>query len=149
MKCSDVKKLLISYIYDELSSADKDKIENHLIECRHCNNELKEIMETREVCEYWLEQPIDYQFPQKTFLKTKPSILTPKELAVYLRIPVNDVIANLENIPHFKIGKSIRFRREIITKWIEKIEHIPHAFKSELLTPLQTPQNRIFDITLS
>jgi hypothetical protein len=149
MRCSDVKKVLLSYIYDELSSTSKEKAEKHLVECQQCKDELKGIMETKEICEYWLEQPINKHFLQNTFLIIKPEILTPEELAVYLRIPVNDVIANLETIPHFKIGKSIRFRREVITKWIEKIEHIPHEFKSELLTPLQTPQNRIFDITLS
>lgn len=149
MRCGDVKKVLLSYIYDESSSTSKEKVEKHLVECRQCKDELREIMETKEICEYWLEQPINKQLLQNTFFKIKPEILTPKELAVYLRIPVNVVIANLENVPHFKIGKSIRFRREMILEWIEQIEHIPHEFKSELLTPLQTPQNRIFDITLS
>lgn len=149
MKCSSMNELLISYIFDDISPSDRTQIEKHIATCRKCKEELQNLLQTRSTCDYWQEQPVSKNLLHATFFKTKPDILIPEELAAYLRISVRDVLANLESIPHFRVGKTIRFRREIISKWIEEIEHTPFELKSESRNILQTSLNRIFDITLS
>jgi hypothetical protein len=55
-------------------------------------------------------------------MKTRPEILMPEELAIFLRVSVQDVMDGLEDIPHIKIGNSIRFRKESIMKWLDETE---------------------------
>jgi len=56
------------------------------------------------------------------------AILTPDQLAGYLSIKKQRVYeaVSLKTIPYFKVGKSLRFRRSAIDKWIES-QSIPVA----------------------
>jgi len=49
------------------------------------------------------------------------AILTVDQLAEYLGIGKQRVyeVVSLKTIPYFKVGKSLRFRRSAIDKWIE------------------------------
>ena len=55
-------------------------------------------------------------------------ILTPDQLAGYLGIGKQRVYeaVSLKTIPYFKVGKSLRFRRSAIEKWIES-QSVPPA----------------------
>lgn len=46
MKHSDILNLLYDYVADELSAADKQKVEQHLSTCSKCSNELTELQHT-------------------------------------------------------------------------------------------------------
>lgn len=146
MNCNIMKGPLVAYVYEDISQKDKLLLEKHLASCPKCSVELQKLQETQLSCNYWQEQPVNENLLHNTFLKTKPEILTPEELAVYLRISVSEIINSVDNIPHFKIGKSIRFRRETIQQWIKQIEYIPYTKKCESRLVWHTPMNRIFDI---
>ena len=63
------------------------------------------------------------------------AILTVDQLAEYLGIGKQRVYeaVGLKTIPYFKVGKSLRFRRSAIDKWIES-QSVPVAsFHSRLL----------------
>lgn len=49
-------------------------------------------------------------------------ILTAKDLAKYLRCHVSTLyrLVNRGEIPHFKLGSDIRFRRSVIEKWLDE-----------------------------
>lgn len=51
--------------------------------------------------------------PEETFHK--------KALADYIQVNVSWIDKNLHIIPHFKLGKYVRFRRSHIDKWVEGI----------------------------
>ncbi len=56
-------------------------------------------------------------------LKVVPEsgLMNVKDVAKYLNVPVS-TIYNLtfrEAIPHFHVGKSLRFKRENIDRWLE------------------------------
>ena len=60
------------------------------------------------------------------------TIFDVKELAEYLKVDESWIYnkSHLREIPHFKIGKYIRFKKSAIDKWIE----------SETIRPLQSLQ---------
>lgn len=149
MKCSEMRALLIAYVYDDILEKDKTLMEKHLMRCTKCRVELQKLKDTQFNCNYWQEQPVNKNLLYDSLLKTKPEIMTPGELAIYLRVTRNDIMSNLEYIPHFTIGKSIRFRRETIHNWIKQLEHISYADKSKSRLVWQSPLNRIFDISKS
>jgi excisionase family DNA binding protein len=56
-------------------------------------------------------------------LPTDPEeVLTAKDLARYLRCHVSTLyrMVNRGEIPHFRLGSDIRFRRSVIHKWLDK-----------------------------
>ena len=62
-------------------------------------------------------------------------ILTPKEVANYLRVAERTVhrLAHDSKIPCFKVGGSWRFRRFDLEQWIaEQIRREPGDFRDEL-----------------
>ena len=66
---------------------------------------------------------------RKTLLQQKTSpivgaeeVLTAKDLATYLRCHVSTLyrLVNRGEIPHFRLGSDIRFRRSAIEKWLDE-----------------------------
>ncbi len=54
--------------------------------------------------------------------KTEDEILTKKELAEYLDVPVTwiDRKVSYNEIPYIKIGKYVRFKKSAIDRWTDK-----------------------------
>jgi excisionase family DNA binding protein len=52
----------------------------------------------------------------------KEEVLTVKEMARYLRCHVSTLyrLVDRGDIPHFRLGSDIRFRRSLIEKWLDK-----------------------------
>lgn len=50
---------------------------------------------------------------------TEPSLLTIEDVARYLNISVKTLYARVDSIPHYKIGRLLRFKKEDIDRWIE------------------------------
>lgn len=148
MKCKEVKTNLIPYLYEETSKECTNRIEKHLATCPKCQKEMENLIKVRELCAQWPEIPIDRKFLQNTLLKAKPEILTLEELALYLRVTPEEIMIDLKNIPHLRIGKSVRFRRETIKKWLEEIEHWPLKREKELFVSWQIHRNRINNILM-
>ena len=55
-------------------------------------------------------------------------LLTVSEVAAALKVPVSWVYertrrSGTEQIPHFKLGKYLRFRWSTVRKWLETLKH--------------------------
>ena len=46
-------------------------------------------------------------------------LLTPKEVADLLRVPLSWVYSHVGELPHLKFGRLLRFRSEEVEKWME------------------------------
>lgn len=46
-------------------------------------------------------------------------LLTVKQVAIYLNIKIGTIYSKLLGIPHYKIGRLIRFKKEEIDLWLE------------------------------
>jgi excisionase family DNA binding protein len=60
-------------------------------------------------------------------------ILTPEELAEYLKIPANSIYDMLNEIPHLVLAGRVRFRRSSIDKWLDSREKNSPAKRSASL----------------
>ena len=143
MNCNDMKELLIAYVYDDISQKERLQLDKHLARCQKCRSELQDFEESVLFCACWQDQPVSKNLIQNTFLSTKPEILTPEDLARYLRIPLEDILKNLEDIPHIKIGRMVRFRRASIQKWLNAIELKPIEKKVSLTSEWLVSENRV------
>ena len=58
--------------------------------------------------------------PKMSSVMGTEEVLTAKELARYLRCHVSTLyrLVNRGEIPHFRLGSDIRFRRSAIDKWL-------------------------------
>jgi excisionase family DNA binding protein len=59
--------------------------------------------------------------------KTTSDMMTPEELAEYLKIPANSIYDMLGEIPHLILAGRVRFRRSSIDKWLDSREKNPPA----------------------
>ena len=65
-------------------------------------------------------------FPQETI---PDELLTVTEVAKLLKVPVSWVYERarrqgFDQIPHFKLGKYLRFSEQAVLKWIERLKGI-------------------------
>jgi len=65
--------------------------------------------------------------PQAGSRANPPAILTPAEVADYLRVREEDVRRMVHRLPHFVVGGQIRFRRQSLESWIEREEQRQNA----------------------
>jgi len=74
-------------------------------------------------------------------------LLTVDQIAEYLNIKASTLYSKLSEIPHFKIGRLIRFRREDINSWLEGNKVAPVAPERAAKRILRrTPTSRNEDI---
>ncbi|MCX5804230.1 MAG: helix-turn-helix domain-containing protein [Proteobacteria bacterium] len=55
-------------------------------------------------------------------------IFDKKELSQYLKVGVSWIDNNLYMLPHFKVGKYVRFRQSHIDQWIKNVELMPSPY---------------------
>ena len=53
MSCPKTQHILQEYFADNLASLAKEKIENHLLVCGHCSNELESLLLTQSTLNQW------------------------------------------------------------------------------------------------
>lgn len=138
--CEECSELLSQYENQELEQEIQKQVEIHLLSCKACQEErklLQEIIHTsqnlpapalslmaslkikkslNEVME--IEESRPHQFPP---------IMNMEDLSCYVKIPREELEEMLHDIPHFFIGQHIRFRKERIDSWIEKLEQNQYA----------------------
>ncbi len=56
------------------------------------------------------------------------SIFDKKGLSEYLKVDVSWIDRNLHALPHFKLGKYIRFKQSHIDRWIENEKKTPSPY---------------------
>ena len=48
-----------------------------------------------------------------------PSVMTIENLAIYTQISPDWIYHNIQKIPHFRLGRIVRFHKEVIDAWIK------------------------------
>lgn len=74
------------------------------------------------------EKIVELLVPRFSDSKQVEEIFDKKTLAEYLHVDVSWVDKNLLDIPHFKLGKYVRFRQTHIDKWIEANKVMPSPY---------------------
>lgn len=150
--------LIISYLYKEASAEESGAIERHIAECRDCAEKIEGIkntifdidsMDDAAVPEFLESKLAD--FFEKIAMMDDPKqdsnpkisagadgvrsgdeIMTPEELAGYLKIPANSIYDMLGEIPHLLLAGRVRFRRSSIDKWLDSREKNAQAKRSAI-----------------
>lgn len=133
---------MMSYVYNEIDSESLSKIENHLQNCDKCKSIRDELLETMdlfndfdqesgfEIPPMGIEKRISNELKESKIKKSDQTpelvtpglikeIMTPCDLAQYLRVPIDNVYELLSELPHFNFAGSIRFRKSSIDRWLE------------------------------
>lgn len=145
---------IITYLYNEACADEISAIEKHMSECSDCSHKIEGIRRTI----FNIDQIDDCKMPQ--YLEEKISgffekigeikdnladnskdnitgsiqnqncILTPSELAAYLKLPMESIYELLDEIPHLIIAGQVRFRKTSIEKWLDSREKKPGSNKT-------------------
>jgi len=59
--------------------------------------------------------------------KAYPEIMTIEDLSSYLQIPIETIWVSLREIPSFRVGDQLRFRKGSVDEWIGRKE-TPHLY---------------------
>ena len=74
------------------------------------------------------EKLLELLAPRLNVNKQIEEIFDKKGVAAYLHVEASWVDKNLYTIPHFKVGKYVRFRQSHIDKWIETNKVMPSLY---------------------
>ena len=86
---------------------------------------MKTVLEPEDIYSI-AEKIVELLKPQLSLTGTDvKDILDKRELAEYLSVDVSWVDKNIYALPHFKVGKYVRFKRAQVEKWIEGITKTP------------------------
>lgn len=66
--------------------------------------------------------------PHLCQVKPIDDVFDKKTLAEYLKVDVSWIDRNLHTLPHFKIGKYVRFKQSDIDSWIETAKKRPSPY---------------------
>ncbi|PIP16720.1 MAG: hypothetical protein COX46_00490 [bacterium (Candidatus Ratteibacteria) CG23_combo_of_CG06-09_8_20_14_all_48_7] len=157
MDCKNKKIMLSAYRDGELSEEERREIEKHLKACSVCTEELKEIQKLSSLIKEVPEIKTSPQFedrlkerlnitPELVMLKqlsrtmeeiekkvteyqkkAYPEIMTIEDLSFYLQISIETIWASLREIPSFRVGDQLRFRKGSVDEWIGRKE-TPHLY---------------------
>ena len=132
MNCDDCLERLSPFEAGELATDLAEQVQQHLAECAGCSRLLEALRRTGE----WVDRLRDDQPPRSVcvrilaeadellapVLDEAPEIMTPEQLARFLRVPLADLADVIDTIPGFEIGDQLRFRRERVVEWINERE---------------------------
>ncbi len=142
MNCLTVSKYLSLSLYRELSVRENKIVSDHIAACKKCKKTFADYQKIHNLLDRWSEQPAGKHFFTGILEHLHPEILTPEELAVYLRVPVEEILDNINTVPHIAIGRHIRFHRETIKQWIMKSGGLKESEQSDELTEWKFLVNR-------
>ncbi len=149
--------IIISYLYKEASAGEVKEVEKHIASCRECAEKIEGIkktifdidqMDDAAAPEYLENKLADFfdkianiddhatNSTEGTDGKTTGDIMTPEELAGYLKIPAGSIYEMLGEIPHLILAGRVRFRKTSIDKWLDS---------REKNSPAKTPAVQNFD----
>ena len=131
--CDPWRELLSEYEAHELPAHLAEGVEKHLAECPACSRLLVAIRKTAAL----VDQLADGE-PARTMsvrvlgqvdgllapdLGDAPEIMTPDQLARFLRVSPDRLAEVIDTIQGFDIGGELRFRKERVLEWIQEREH--------------------------
>jgi len=142
MKCRKIQINISLLLYGELNKKEQKAVSDHIATCKKCQKAYASYQKTMRLLNRWPEQPTGNRIFSQIIEHTKPEILTPEELAAYLRVSPADILANIETIPHIRIGEFIRFHRATIIQWLMKSRQLKETEQSDELTDWKFLINR-------
>jgi excisionase family DNA binding protein len=141
MTCQECVDLLSALIDRELSADELKHVWTHLRECVSCCLECAQLCcldaATGQACcseasdKLWerVQRAVAVccALPSPSSVSGEgrgggAEVLTPEEAASYLRLRVDELLASLDALPHFKVGEHVRFRRRGLEQWMEAQE---------------------------
>jgi hypothetical protein len=115
----------------ELEPEAAGSFRRHLEACETCRTSLKALEDLREGLLASQNRALseEAELRMRAFLhreiqlgKAFGEILDMEDVSRLLNIPVSEVAALLDQLPHFEIAGRLRFRKEAIMKWIDERE---------------------------
>jgi anti-sigma factor RsiW len=130
MTCEQPYERLSEYLAGDLGTEDATALERHLTECAECRRRLDALRAAtgRLAALPRLEPP--YQTADATRRAVAalegagppPEVMTPAEVARFLRVAVDDLEDVLAEVPAFEIAGKLRVRRDKLLAWIAEKE---------------------------
>jgi hypothetical protein len=132
MTCAECRDLLSAFEARELPEPQERQIQQHADGCAECSRLFRTMRAATQIVEA-LEDPPP---PQRVTLQVMtapallpdadssdaPEIMTPQDLASFLRLSPDDLEEVIALIPGFEIAGRVRFRKERVLEWIEARE---------------------------
>ena len=132
MNCTECRNLLSACEAGELAEQDEEAVLEHTNGCAECRRLLRSVRAVTRTVEE-LEDPPP---PQRIALEVlsapalrssaasfdAPEIMTPEDLARFLRLSPEELDEIIDLVPGFELGGRLRFRKQRVTEWIESRE---------------------------
>jgi mycothiol system anti-sigma-R factor len=132
MNCEEGRNLIHGFADGELSETTQAALEEHVRSCAECAEELGALQRLRGLLQRSAEEAPSAELRarvQRAVLLTAaeaeracsdpPAIMTPAEVASFLRVREDELSRVIHQIPHFTVAGQLRFRRERVERWIE------------------------------
>jgi anti-sigma factor RsiW len=139
--CDDFRRLKHAHLDGELDEAATAQLRAHASRCAQCAEELRASERLRALlCRSAAEEPTQATLgrvravlaaaAEAEAARTRsdpPAIMTLGEVATYLRVSATEARRLAHQIPHFLVAGRLRFRRQMVERWIETQEQRPAA----------------------
>ncbi len=132
MNCKEVQDKLSAFLAAELDDQESLSLRSHLETCADCSYCCAQLEKLDEVIDEWKTENTSTEVLSNVLNKihsniygnTLPAddILTPEDVATFLKLPVATVYEMSQQLPFFYFGEHMRIRRESLLKWIEEEE---------------------------
>lgn len=150
MTCDEFQRAMHAYLDRGLAEEAAREVQAHAQACVACGRELRELERLRG----WLAQSAVERAPESARDRVRralheaveleaervraqpPAIMTLWEVAEYLRVGEPEARRIAYGIPHFQIAGQLRFRREMVERWIETQERQAAGTSGPALTLL-------------
>ena len=134
MTCNECREQLSEFEAGELSGDAARAVEAHVATCRDCAGLLQALTETARMTEGLREEwPVRsmsvriLKAADELFgpdLADAPEIMTPEDVARFLRVSAEGLESAMASLPAFDIGGRLRYRKARIIEWIEEQEQM-------------------------
>jgi excisionase family DNA binding protein len=149
MRCTHIEDLLPAFLEEDLSPQENLTVEEHLKGCENCQQFMARLESLDQCFEHLSsfnsQSSLDFQVGESSLMADRKvlleqilrvsdgrvqephgDILTPEEVASYLKVSVAAVYEMASEMPFFYFGNDLRIRRERLVKWIDEQEFASH-----------------------
>jgi len=130
--CQTYRGLLSEYEANELAAPVARRVEAHLSACPACSRVLTAMRRTTHEIGQLADTPPSRSMSVRVLdqvdamrtpdLGQAPAVMTPEDLAMFLRVSPAALAEVIDTIPGFDIGGELRFRKERVEEWIQQRE---------------------------
>ena len=130
--CEAYRDLLSGYEAGELAAPAARRVETHLSACPACSRLLQAVRRTTHGIGQLADMPPSRSMSVRVLgqvdamrtpdLGQAPAVMTPEDVARFLRVSPAALAEVIDTIPGFDIGGELRFRKERVEEWIQQRE---------------------------